>query len=65
MDHEKLVLFPKRVKGEDGYKVFSVRIKEDLLEKINDISAKTGYSRNELICKFLDFAVEKCVIADK
>lgn len=65
MDHENLVLFPKRAKGEDGYKVFSVRIKEDLLEKINDISAKTGYSRNELICKFLAFAVEKCVIADK
>ncbi len=64
MDNEKLILSPKRAKGEDGFKTFSIRIKEDLVEKINDISNKTGYSRNELIGKFLEYAVERCVIAD-
>ena len=54
MDNEKLILSPKRAKGEDGFKTFSIRIKEDLVEKINDISNKTGYSRNELIGKFLE-----------
>lgn len=65
MDEEKLILHPKRAKGEDGYKIFSIRVREDLVEKINEISGKTGYSRNELIGKFLEYAVEHCIIADK
>ena len=64
MDDERLVISPKRAKGEDGFKTFSIRIREDLVEKINDISAQTGYSRNELIGKFLEYAVERCVIAE-
>lgn len=65
MDKKKLVLHPKRAKGEDGYKTFSVRLPEELVERISDISAKTGYSRNELINRFLTYAVENCTIADK
>jgi len=65
MEEEKLILHPKRPKGEDGYKVFSIRIKEETVEKINDISSKTGYSRNELIGKFLEYAVDNCIIAEK
>lgn len=65
MDDERLVISPKRAKGEDGFKTFSIRIREDLVEKINDISAQTGYSRNELIGKFLEYAVERCTIAEK
>ena len=65
MDDEKLVITPKRAKGEDGYKTFSIRIKEELVEQINDISAQTGHSRNELIGMFLKYAVKHCVIKDK
>ena len=65
MDAEKLIIRPKRAKGEDGYKTFSIRIKEELVEQINDISAQTGHSRNELIGLFLKYAVERCVIQDK
>jgi len=65
MESEKLILHPKSPKGEDGYKVFSVRIKEELVEKLNEISAQTGYSRNELIGKFLEYAVDHCTIAGK
>lgn len=46
---EKLVIKPKRSKGDDGYKTFSIRIREDVVERIDEISAKTGRSRNELI----------------
>ena len=63
-ENEKLILTPKRAKGEDGYKTFSIRIREELVEKINNISAKTGYSRNELIARFLDYAVDRCVIME-
>ena len=33
MGNESLVIKPKRPKGEDGYKVFSVRVREDIVEK--------------------------------
>lgn len=65
MDNENLILRPKRAKGDDGYKTFSIRVPEELVERINDISAQTGYSRNELIGKLLAYAVEHCTIVDK
>lgn len=64
MDDESLVIFPKRPKGEDGFKTFSIRIREELVNKIDDISAQTGRSRNELIGIFLEYAVERCKIAE-
>lgn len=64
MDKDNLIVKPKRPKGEDGYKVFSVRIKEDTIAKIDAISVQTGRSRNELIGKFLDFAVERCKVEE-
>lgn len=45
MSSDNLIIKPKRPKGDDGYKVFSVRIKEDIIVKIEDISLKTGRSR--------------------
>ena len=65
MDQEKLIIYPKRAKGEDGYKTFSIRIKEETAERINDISARTGNSRNELIGMFLEYALEHCSVSDK
>lgn len=62
MDNESLIIKPKRPKGEDGYKVFSIRIKEDIVEKIDEIAAQTGHSRNELIGTFIEYALNRCVI---
>nr|WP_318686399.1 CopG family transcriptional regulator [uncultured Acetatifactor sp.] len=62
MSNENLIIKPKRPKGEDGYKVFSVRVKEEVVVQLEDISRKTGHSRNELIGLFLEYAVEHCVI---
>lgn len=61
---EKLVIKPKNLKGEDGYKTFSIRIKEETVAKIEDVSAKTGHTRNELIGIFLNYALEHCVIEE-
>ena len=52
------------VKGEDGYKVFSVRVKEETIEKLDELSAATNRSRNELINLILEFGVENCEIKD-
>lgn len=43
---ESLIIKPKRSKGEDDYKVFSIRIKEDVVKKIDEIADQTGHSRN-------------------
>lgn len=63
-DDDRLIIRPKKYKGNDGYKTFSIRIKEELVENIDSISAKTGHSRNELIGIFLNYAVNHCKIED-
>lgn len=65
MSEDKLVIVPKRSKGDDGYKTFSIRVREDIVEKIDNISAQTGRSRNELIGLFLEYAAERCTIEGK
>ena len=65
MKEDNLIIKPKKAKGEDGYKTFSIRIKEDTVARIDEISAKTERSRNELIGLFLEFAIERCIIEDE
>lgn len=64
MSDDKLIIKPKKYKGNDGHKTFSIRIKEELVENIDLISARTGHSRNELIGIFLEYAVNHCKIED-
>lgn len=64
MKNENLVIKPKKAKGDDGYKVFSIRIKEELVTQIDDISARTGHSRNELIGTFLEYALNRCIVEE-
>ena len=44
-------------KGDDGYRIVSVRMKETLLERLDALSAKSNRSRNELINLLLESAV--------
>ena len=62
VEHENLVIRPKNLKGEDGHRVISARLKKEVVEQLDKIAAQTGHSRNELIGMFLDFALEHCVI---
>ena len=45
-------------KGDDGYKIVSVRMKNELLARLDDLSAESNRSRNELINLLLESAVE-------
>ena len=65
MANKYLIIKPKRAKGEDGYRTFSIRIKEEIVSKLDNISIRTGYSRNELIGVFLEYAIEICRIEEK
>lgn len=62
MSEDKLIIKPKKMRGNDGHKTFSIRIKEELVNSIDSISAQTGHSRNELISIFLEYAIEHCKI---
>lgn len=64
MPDNNLIIRPKNLKGEDGYKTFSIRIREKTVARLDDVSSKTGHSRNELIGTFLDYALDHCVIED-
>lgn len=55
---EEIKITKKAVrKGDDGYKIVSVRMKEELLEKLESLSAQTNRSRNELINILLESAI--------
>lgn len=63
---DKLMIYKKdKLKGEDGFKVFSVRMKEETVAVLDSISANTNRSRNEIINILLDYAIERCEISDQ
>jgi metal-responsive CopG/Arc/MetJ family transcriptional regulator len=64
MSEDNLIIKSKKFRGNDGYKTFSIRIKEEIVENIDTISNQTGHSRNELIGIFLEYAVNHCKIED-
>lgn len=58
--HNEPLKIKKR--GEDGNRVISVRIKEDILAELDRIAAETNYSRNELINIILSHGVKNLEI---
>ena len=61
---DKLIITKKGVKCEDGYKVFSIRIKEDLVEKLDNLAQQTNRSRNDLINTLLEYAADHCEVEE-
>ena len=59
---DKLIINKKSLKVEDGYKTFSVRIKDETVNKLNALSDETNRSRNELINLLLDYAIDNCKV---
>ena len=65
MTKDALIVTIKRPKGEDGYRTFSVRLRESVVNQIDDISRETGRSRNELIGLMLDYALPRIKIENE
>lgn len=55
MREESLVI---RRRGEDGNKIITVRMKEDILAQLDKIAAESNHSRNELINIILRYGIE-------
>ncbi|MGN1107018.1 MAG: ribbon-helix-helix protein, CopG family [Huintestinicola sp.] len=64
MDKKLQITKKSNLKGDDGYKVFSVRVKDETVKRLDEISAETNRSRNKLINLMLEFGIMNCVIED-
>jgi len=51
-------------RGDDGYKVVSVRMKDGTVAELELLSANTNRSRNELINLLLESAIKRVSIED-
>ncbi|MBO5897493.1 MAG: CopG family transcriptional regulator [Clostridia bacterium] len=52
-------------RGDDGHKIVSVRMRDELIEKLDAVSALTDRSRNEVINLLLEAALEIVSIEDE
>jgi len=59
MGKEPLVI---KKRGEDGNKIITVRIREDILAGLDRLASESNYSRNELINIILDYGVKNIEI---
>ncbi len=64
MSKEIRISKKQQKKGDDGYKIVSVRMKDELISHLEELSAKTNRSRNELINLLLEAAVENVTIEE-
>ncbi len=59
---KKPVIKKRELRGDDGYKIFSIRIKEETSKKLDALSQETNRSRNELINIMLDWSIDNIEI---
>lgn len=45
-------------RGDDGHKIVSVRMKDDLIARLDEISVNSNRSRNDIINLLLEAAVD-------
>ena len=64
MERDILRIRQKPLKGEDRCRTFSVRIREDIVSRMDLIAAQTGRSRNALVGIFLEYALDHCEIEE-
>lgn len=55
---------PLKIKklGEDGSRIISVRIREEILSDLDKIASESNYSRNELINLILAYGIKNIEI---
>lgn len=61
-NNNRLVIRPR---GEDGKKVFSIRIDQEIYDRIDDLSLRSGRSRNDIISMLLAYALDNAVFRNE
>ncbi len=49
-------------KGDDGHKVVSVRMREELIEQLDSVASRSNRSRNEVINLLLESAINIVIV---
>ena len=62
MPDKKLVISSKKFRGDSS--VVSVRLPNDMIQKLDAIAEQTGRTRNEIIQKCLDYSIQNIEVTD-
>lgn len=65
MDREIRITKKVARRGEDGHKVVSVRMKDETITRLDELSVKTNRSRNELINLLLEAALNNVTVTEE
>lgn len=53
------------LKGEDGCTTFSIRIKDEIVDGLEEIVKESNRSRNEIINILLEYGIANCEVVDR
>ncbi len=59
MNNKPLII---KKRGDDGTKIISVRIRQEILTELDRIARESNYSRNEIIGIMLEYGIENVQI---
>ena len=62
MHKDKFIIKSKKTYGETS--VVSARLPKSLIKQLDNVSSKTGRTRNELILKCIEYSLERLEIED-
>ena len=65
MSEELIIKKRSHLKGDDGHKIITIRIRDELVEELDKIANKTDRSRNEIIKIMLEFGIKNCIIEEQ
>ena len=51
--------------GEDGFRNMSIRIRETLINSLDEIAARSHRSRNDVIRTLLEYALDHTVVEER
>ena len=63
MAENKLTINPKKYKGETS--TITTRLPAELIEKIDETVKITGRTRNDIVQRFIEYAVENLEISEE
>jgi len=63
MSESKFIIHPKKTYGENT--VVSCRMPVEMVKRLDSIGGKTGHTRNELILRCVEFALDKLEIVEE
>ena len=53
-----------KTRGDDGYRIISIRLPLDLIDKLDKIASESNYSRNQVMTLLLEHGVDNVVIEE-